>query len=103
MSQLTGAFALTMLSNVEKALRESSNTRAPIKCWGCEGAHLYKDCPSKDNSTVQQRFKAKLDEYLANRRRGKFDPSTYKRDGFLTKKAVTLFNDINDDNLNGQS
>ena len=46
------SFALTMLSNTEKALRESSNASAPVECWGCGGLkpnadHLYKDCPHK--------------------------------------------------------
>ena len=34
-------FAITMLSHAEKALRESSTSKAPMMCWGCEG--FYKD------------------------------------------------------------
>ncbi len=98
-----------MLSNAEKALRESSNTNAPVECWGCHGLfpgsdHLYKDCPHKAKPQVQERFKQKLDEFLAKRkekRNSRFDPQTFKKDGFLTKRAVTLFNSIDNPELDG--
>ena len=99
----TEEFALTMLSNAERALRESSNSNAPLKCWGCEGAHLYKDCPRRHDTQVQQRFKAKLEEFLANRKQKRFDPSHYKRDGFFTKKAAALFNDISNEDVDKDS
>ena len=75
-------FALTMLSCAEKALRESSNTNAPIECWGCHGLfsdsnHLYKDCPHKYKPQVQEQFKRKLEEFLAKKKKNKFDPQTY--------------------------
>ena len=97
-----------MLSNAEKALRESSNTNAPIECWGCHGLfsdsnHLYKDCPHKYKPQVQEQFKRKLEEFLAKKKKNKFDPQTYKRDGFLTKQAVSLFNSINNPELDGTS
>ena len=101
-------FALTMLSNAERALRESSNSNAPLMCWGCGGVkansdHLYKDCPYKADPVVQQNFKQKLDEYLTRRKKERFNPQTYKKDGFVTKMAVTLFNDICSDSLQGDS
>jgi hypothetical protein len=40
-------FATTALSQAEKALRESSGVNAPVQCWGCEGPHLWRDCPKK--------------------------------------------------------
>ena len=107
-SELT-TFALTMLSNAERALRESSNTNAPIKCWGCDGLfpnsdHLYRDCPHKEKRNVQEQFKIKLDEFLARRRqKSAFDPQRYKRDGFFSKKAVTMFNDICNEELDGST
>jgi len=65
-------FALSCLSHAECALRESSNTNAPIECWGCHGIHpgsdhLYKDCPHKAQPQVQRRFKEKLEEFLQRR------------------------------------
>ena len=74
-------FVFTMLSNAEKALRESSNTNAPLECWGCHGLypgsnHLYKDCPHKEVAEVQRMFKTKLDEYLAKRKQNCFNPQT---------------------------
>ena len=50
---------------------------------------------------MQQNFKKNLDEYLSKRRRQRFDPQTYKRDGFLTKRAATLFNGIADPDPSG--
>ena len=102
-------FALTMLSNAERALRESSNTNAPVQCWGCTGLypdndHLYKDCPHKEIRAVQEQFQGKLNEFLARRKnQSRFNPSHYKRDGFLTKTAATMFNDICNSELDGQT
>ena len=103
-------FALTMLSNAERALRESSNTNAPVQCWGCAGLypdndHLYKDCPhNKEVRAVQEQFHAKLNEFLAHcKNQTCFNPSHYKRDGFLTKMVVTMFNDICNGELDGQT
>ena len=99
-------FAVTMLSNAEQALRDSSNTKAPLECWGCTGVykdnnHLHKDCPHKHMAEVQRRFKVKLEECLAKCRQSRFNPQTYKRDGFLTKKAATMFNSICSEDLDG--
>ena len=93
-------FAITALSSAERALRESSSTNSPnIACWGCDGPHLFKDCPRKNDAQVQVRFKAKLDEFLQRRRRNNFNPQTHKRDGFATKRAVTLFNEASNPSL----
>ena len=55
---------------------------------------------------MRARFKTQLDEFLARRRNnrsGGFDPSTYKRNGFYSKKAVALFNSIANDDLDGST
>ena len=43
----------------------------------------------------------KLDEYLTKRKQQRFDPQKYKQDGFLTKQAATMFNDICNPDLDG--
>jgi hypothetical protein len=96
-------FALTCLSNAEKALRQSSNTNAPLECWGCKGPHLYRDCPRKHEKEVQESFKANLDSFLERRRRRGFDPNQFKRYGFPSKKAVTLFNEISDESTSPEA
>ena len=91
--------AWTYLSNAEDALRRSSGTNAPPKCWGCEGIypdfnHLFRDCPHKKDPRVQTQFRANLDEFLKKRQERRFEPNNYRRDGFPTKKAASLFNSI---------
>ena len=104
----TEVFAITMLSHAEKALRGSSSTAAPNDCCGCTGVfednkHLFKDCPHKDDTRVQHNFKIKLEEFLARKRRTRFDPRAHKKDGFSSNRAASLFNDICDPDLGASS
>ena len=99
-------FLLTALSNAEQALRTASNSNAPLRCWGCQGLydddkHLFGECPRSKLEAVQANFKKNLDIFRANRRergqqRRSFDPNNYKRDGFVSKRAVSLLNQVND-------
>ena len=103
--ELTGHY-VTLLSNAERALRGSSNMNAPLECWGCKGFyqpndHVYKDCPHKKDSRVQQQFQAKLEEFLAKKR--KFDPNKYKTDGFASKNAATMLNSIINSSTDGHT
>ena len=71
-------FAIAMLSHAEKALCESSNMRAPARCWGCHGLypgsdHCYRECPYKMELKVQQQLKVKLDEFLLQKHQKKFE------------------------------
>ena len=66
--------------------------------------HLYKDCPHKEVRAIQEQFQVKLNEFLArHKNQTRFNPSHYKRDGFLTKMVVTMFNDICNGELDGQT
>jgi hypothetical protein len=82
-------FATTALSQAEKALRESSGVNAPVQCWGCEGPHLWRDCPKKSDEECHKRFTENLAKYTEHRcnRANRFDPAQYKRDGFPSKVA----------------
>ena len=94
----------SLLSNAEQALRRSSNTNAPLQCWGCQGLHpdanhLYRDCPHRMNDAVQANFQKNLQEYLQRKkaaRESRFDPNDWKKDGFASAKASSLFNGIVD-------
>jgi hypothetical protein len=59
---------------------------------------MYKDCPHKSDPKVQANYKKNLDEFLQRRQSyrpsARFDPNNYKKDGFVSKHAVMLFNDI---------
>jgi hypothetical protein len=59
---------VVLLSNAEQALRRSSGTNAPLKCWGCQGIHeddqhLFWDCPRKMHSNTHANFQKNLQEY----------------------------------------
>lgn len=93
----------TLLSNAEQALRKSSNSNAPNQCWGCQGLfedalHLYRDCPRRMHESVQANFQKNLQEWLQKKRAAdrspRFDPNNWKKDGFPSKQATTLFNSI---------
>jgi hypothetical protein len=93
------------LSNAEQALRRSSGTNAPLRCWGCQGIHeddqhLYRDCPRRLHENVQANFQKNLDAWSARKRvaeqKQKFDPNNWKKDGFASPKATSLFNGILD-------
>ena len=102
-----------MLSNAERALRFSSNSNAPLQCWGCKDIyspcdHLYKDCPHQKDSKAQAQFAKNLQDFLdrRNQRRlsdTRFSPQSHKKDGFLTKNVSSLFNDIAKDGLDAGS
>jgi hypothetical protein len=99
-------FTMTMVSNVEAALCRSSGTSAPNQCWGCEtlyenSAHLFRDCPNKHDPKVQENFKKNLEEYLQRRQKRRFEPSNYRKDGFASKKAASLFNTIMAESIDG--
>ena len=100
-------FVLTALSNAEEALRNASNTNAPLRCWGCQDLfdddkHLFGECPRSKQEAVQANFQKNLALFREKRkergqqRRSNFDPNNYKRDGFVSKRAVTLFNQVNE-------
>jgi hypothetical protein len=96
---------VVLLSNAEQALRRSSGTNAPLRCWGCQGIHeddqhLYRDCPRQLHENIQANFKKNLDAYVAKKRafeqKQKFDPNNWKKDGFASPRATSLFNGILD-------
>jgi hypothetical protein len=96
---------VVLLSNAEQALRQSSGTNAPLKCWGCQGIHeddqhLFWDCPCKLHLNIQANFQKNLQEYLQRKRaaeqKQRFDPNNWKKDGFASPKATSLFNGILD-------
>jgi hypothetical protein len=75
---------VVLLSNTEQALRRSSGTNAPLKCWGCQGIHeddqhLFRDCPRKLHLNIQANFQKNLQEYLQKKRaaeqKQRFDPN----------------------------
>jgi hypothetical protein len=96
-------FATTALSQAEKALRESSGVNAPVQCWGCEGPHLWRDCPKKSDEECHKRFTENLAKYTEQRRNrvNRFDPARYKRDGFPSKVASSYFNQLMDPAIDG--
>jgi hypothetical protein len=96
---------VVLLSNAEQALRRSSGTNAPLRCWGCQGIHeddqhLYRDCPRRMHENIHANFQKNLDAYMAKKKafdqKQKFDPNNWKKDGFASQKATSLFNGILD-------
>jgi hypothetical protein len=96
---------VVLLSNAEQALRRSSGTNAPLKCWGCQGIHeddqhLFRDCPRKLHLHIQANLQKNLQEYIQKKRayeqKQRFDPNNWKKDGFASPKATSLFNGILD-------
>jgi hypothetical protein len=90
---------VVLLSNAEQALRRSSGTNAPLRCWECQGIHeddqhLYRDCPRQLHENVQANFQKNLDIYLAKKRaaeqKQKLDPNNWKKDGFASPKGYFL-------------
>jgi hypothetical protein len=96
-------FATTALYQAEKALRESSGDNAPVQCWGCEGPHLWRDCPKKLDEECHKRFTENLAKYTEHHRNraNRFDPAQYKQDGFPSKVASSYFNQLMDPALDG--
>jgi hypothetical protein len=96
-------YATTALSQAEKALRESSGIKAPVQCWGCEGPHLWRDCPKKADEECLKRFTENLAKYTEQRHNcvNRFDPARYKKDGFPSKVASSYFNQLLDPELDG--
>ena len=101
-------FALTCISSVEKSIRDAASTNAPVECWGCKGIHsdcqhLFKDCPYKHEIPVQKNFRTNLDAFMKQRNQNRFNPNHYKRDGFVTKRASDLYNDIGNPTVSASS
>jgi hypothetical protein len=96
---------VVLLCNAEQALRRSLGTNAPLRCWGCQGIHkddqhLYRDCPRQLHENIQANFQKNLDAYVQRKRaaqqKQRFDPNNWKKDGFASPKATSLFNGILD-------
>lgn len=91
----------TMVSLAEQALREATGQTYPIECFGCAGIerfkdnvnHLFKDCPNRHDSEVQENFKRNLAafrERQAQRRAG----NNWKRQGYPNKAMATTIQRI---------
>jgi hypothetical protein len=65
--------AIVFLSVAEEALRKTTRTATPPKCWGCHGIakihedrwRLFRECPHKHRSDVQTQFRKHAREYKA--------------------------------------
>jgi hypothetical protein len=59
---------------------------------------LFRDCPRKLHLNIQANFQKNLQEYLQKKRaaeqKQRFDPNNWKKDGFASPKATSLFNGI---------
>ena len=104
-------FATTWISSAETAMREVSGNRAPLKCWGCEGVfkeceHNYRHCPNKNDSRVQANYLRRSTEWRApmEQKNGQSlnDPNRARQNGFVSKHAATLFNQISDGDIHAQ-
>jgi hypothetical protein len=89
----------------KRLLRESSGIKAPVQCWGCEGLHLWRDCPEKADEECLKQFTENLAKYTEqhHNRVNRFDHAWYKKDGFPSKVACSYFNQLLDPELDGNA